>query len=161
MPETANYSPYGHPKGHMDADGNWVRNADSPSSEEGDVEAISKEFVVSFATLDAAALWTVPAGQRILIEDIWWEVTTSFTGGSSSAIGASSDQTGLTTKGSLIGAASGDVAAALTAGNRRGTEGSAMGSPVILEGGKKVLFDRITSVFTAGAGKLHIIGRNV
>lgn len=158
MPESANYSPYGHPKGHMDANGNWVRNADSPA-DEGDVEATNLKLAVSFATADGAVLYTVPAGQSLYVEEIYWEITESFTGGTSSAIGASTVEAPHNAKGALIGGAAGDVAAALTAGNQRGTAGTAFAKPVTLQPGMHIRFDRIASAFTAGAGFLRVIGR--
>lgn len=144
-------SPYDHPKGKM-VDGVWTRNIPA---------AFALKLAVSYGTADAAVLLKVPADKRLLLERIFWEVTTAFSGGSSSAIGVSSSQTGYTTKGDLLGGASGDVAAALAAGVKGGTLGADFGSNgvVVLEPGAELRFDRVTSAFTAGAGFVHVIGR--
>jgi hypothetical protein len=113
----------------------------------------------SFETADAAILATAPTDfrGRVLRGD-WGTPTTSFTGGSSSAIGLSSSRTGHTTKGDLHGAAGGNVAAALTTGGfRQGTLGATIAAGTFLEGGETVRFDRITSVFTAGATEAGLI----
>ncbi len=115
-------------------------------------------FAVGFALADAAVLHTVEAGYRLVPLVPWWEVTTSWTGGSSSAIGVSSSNAGLSTKGDLLGGASGDVAAGLlsTGALAKGTVGAKIGKPgAVLVGGDTIIFDRITSVFTAGAGYVH------
>ena len=113
---------------------------------------------VTFATADAAVLYTAPAGFQLALGVPYQHVTTSWTGGTSSAIGSSSSASGLTTKGDLLGGAAGDVAAGLlsTGAYAKGTKGTDIGSPgALLVGGDTILFDRITSVFTAGAGVNH------
>ena len=110
-------------------------------------------------TADAAVLYTVPAGFRLALAIPFWEVTTSWTGGSSSAIGLSSGNAGLTTKGDVLGGATGDVAATLvsTGAFAKGTVGAKMGKPgAVIVGGETILFDRITSAFTAGVGVAHV-----
>ncbi len=113
---------------------------------------------VAFGTADAAVLYTVPAGHYLRVSRTWWNVQTSFTGGSSSAIGASSSNAAYNTKGDLQGGASGDLAAAVTAGQRGGTIGAKFGSNgvIILAPGDTIIFDRIASAFTAGAGYLMV-----
>jgi len=103
-------------------------------------------------------LFTVPAGHYLRVSRTWWNVQSAFTGGSSSAIGASSSNAAYNTKGDLQGGASGDLLAALTAGQRPGTIGAKFGSNgvVILAPGDTIRFDRITSAFTAGAGYLMV-----
>lgn len=119
----------------------------------------------TFATADAAALLTLQAGSLLALRRFYWTITADWTGGSSSAIGASSNKTGFTTKGDLHGGATGNVLAELTAAL----------SPQPLTMGVKfdtfaetqplklwvptdnIRFDRITSVFTAGAGALNVI----
>lgn len=113
---------------------------------------------VAYTTADAAVLWTVPVGFVLQPGVAWQHVTTSWTGGSSSAIGASSSGGGATTKGDILGGSGGDVAAGLlsTGTYAKGTVGAKIGNPVtILVGGDTIKFDRITSVFTAGAGVDH------
>lgn len=115
------------------------------------------KLAVGFATADAAVLFTVPVGFRLRPTHPFWEVTTAFTGGSSSAIGLSSSHAAASTKGDLLGGASGDVLAGLTAG-LKGTVGTSIadGSTIALVAADTILFDRITSVFTAGAGFAHV-----
>jgi hypothetical protein len=117
-------------------------------------------FPVTFNTADAAVLYTVPAGVRVSVERAFWEPTTSWTGGTASAIGVSSSNTNYTTKGDLLGGATGDVAAGLvsTGAPFKGTIGAkaATQGVIVLVAGDTIRFDRITSAFTAGAGNVHI-----
>jgi hypothetical protein len=112
---------------------------------------------IGFGTADAAVLATTPTNSLIRVGRGYWEVTTGFTGGSSSAIGLSSSAAGFTTKGDLLGGASGDVAATLVAGNALGTIGAKTAAGILLPGGSAIRFDRITSAFTAGAGLAHLL----
>lgn len=117
------------------------------------------KLAISYTTADAEVLYTVPTGLTIgMYMAGAWEVTTAFTGGASSAIGISSSATGFSTKGDLHGGASGDLAAALAVGMRRGTAGAKAGATalVVLPGGSTIRFDRIASAFTAGAGFVHL-----
>lgn len=113
---------------------------------------------VDYTLADAAVLFTVPTGYRLYLSRLFWEVSSGFTGGASSAIGISSDATGFSTKGDLLGGASGDVAATLTAGIKGGTLGAKFGSNgvVVLPAASVIRFDKITSAFTAGAGLVHV-----
>ncbi len=116
-------------------------------------------LAITFATADAAALFTMPTGARMLVRRGYWgEITTPFSGGSSSAIGLSSSATGHTTKGDVHGGAAGDVEATLVAGTRLGTIGADVAAGILLVAGDTIRFDRITSVFTAGAGNAHVVG---
>lgn len=126
-------------------------------SAEGTGIALLK-LAVAFGTADAAVLYTVPAGHYLRVSRTWWNVQTAFTGGTSSAIGASSSNAAYNTKGDLQGGASGDLLAALTAGQRPGTIGAKFDSNgvVILAPGDTIRFDRIASAFTAGAGYLMV-----
>lgn len=130
------------------ATGRWIRaNA-----------VVDITAAVTFASTDASVLYTVPAGFILAIGVPFQHVTTSWTGGTSSAIGSSSSAAPMTTKGDLLGGASGDVAAGLlsTGAYAKGTVGADIGKPgAVLQGGDTILFDRITSVFTAGAGVNH------
>jgi hypothetical protein len=139
--------------GFYDSNGRYVR----------DGSAIALKLPIGFGTADAAELFKVPEGVRLAIERLWWEVTTSFTGGTSSAIGVSSDLAAYNTKGDLLGGASGNVAAAITAGQRGGTIGAKFGTNgvVILTAGSIIRFDRITDAFTAGAGFVHVLAREI
>lgn len=125
-------------------------------------------FPFTFATADAAILATFPTGCRFRLHETAWKVSTTFAGGSSSAIGASSSTiSGATTKGDLLGGASGDVAATLvsTAANGfvSGTAGATMDSIAnkrtkIFVPTSTLRFDRITSAFTSGVGEVQLIG---
>lgn len=133
-------------------DGRWLR--------------FDKTFVANleftFATADAAVLLTMPEGYSAkLVALPWWEVDTAFTGGSSSAIGISSAKTGYSTKGDFLGGASGNVLADLTAGVKPGTIGPKLDTfaehqALVLVEADTIRFDRITSVFTAGAGRVKL-----
>jgi hypothetical protein len=121
---------------------------------------------IAFGTADATVLFTVPTLPNgcvgLYLAKFWWEVTTSFTGGSASAIGLSSSNAGYSTAGDLLGGATGDVAATLvsTTKYKVGTAGAKISaaSPglVILVAADTIKFNRITSAFTAGAGFVHI-----
>lgn len=116
----------------------------------------------TFATADAAVLYTVPTGFRLSLGIPFWNVSTSWTGGTSSAIGCSSSNGGMSTKGDVLGGASGDVAAGLlsTGAFSKGTVGAKIGKPAaVLVAAETIIFDRITSVFTAGAATLHVPAR--
>lgn len=121
---------------------------------------------IAFGTADAATLFTVPTGYKISIVRCYWEVTTSFTGGASSAIGVSSANATYNTKGDILGGSAGDVAAMLvsTGSPYKGTLGPKMlmsagtTSCVVLVAADILRFDRVTSIFTAGAGFVHVDG---
>lgn len=115
------------------------------------------KLAISKDTADAEVLFTVPDGHYLRVNRSWWNVQTGFTGGASSAIGLSSSNSAYSTKGDLLGGASGDVAATLVAtggGQKGGTIGAKFGSNgvVVLGPGDTIKFDRITSAFTVGAG---------
>lgn len=130
------------------ASGRWLRKSG----------AVDLAAAIAYTTADAAVLMTIPTGARLLLHRAYWEVTTGFTGGSSSAIGLSSSQTGLTTKGDLLGGTGGDVAATLVAGSTAGTIGADVAAGIVLVAASTVRFDRITSIFAAGAGYAHLVG---
>jgi len=115
---------------------------------------------VDFTKADAAVLYTVPTGIRLQLGRAFWEITASWTGGASSAIGLSSSNASYSTKGDLLGGASGDVAAGLTfvAPLFKGTIGAKAASQgvIVLVAGDTIRFDRITSAFTAGTGLAHV-----
>ncbi len=123
-------------------------------------EVVELKLPVGFGTADAAILWTVPAGFRVSVApSSFWEVTTTFAGGSSSAIGLSSSNAGASTKGDLLGGAGGDVAATLvsTGAFAKGTVGAKTGKPAAtLVAGDTIRFDRIASIFTSGTGFAHV-----
>ena len=126
-------------------------------------QTVPIKLPIGFATADAATLFTVPAGFRLQLDPLFWEVTADWTGGSSSAIGISSADAPHETKGDLLGGATGNVLADLTAaiGKTQGTKGVSFTTTppgvVVLEATDTIRFDRITSAFTAGAGFVHAI----
>lgn len=114
---------------------------------------------IAFGNTDGQAIETIPAGFALRITAMpFWQVTTAWTGGSSSAIGLSTNITNFTTAGDLLGGAAGDVTALLgTTGVKAGTIGDEMNTEadhqaLIFVAGSEIQFDRITSAFTAGAG---------
>ena len=145
------HSPYGFPQVARAADGNVIRTGG---------ESVYLRLPFTFATADGETLYTVPTGLTIAILPFcMWEVTAAFTGGTSSAIGISSDLAPHDAAGDIHGGASGDVLATLTAGYKRGTQGlsfTAAPNCVVLTGGKLIKFNRIASAFTAGSGFVHL-----
>jgi hypothetical protein len=142
-------SQFGHPQVHLNAAGVEEYNGG---------ETFALKIPIDYTLADAAVLYTVPANLKIRIVSVFWEVTNGFTGGSSSAIGLSSSATNYTTKGMVHGGSGGDVAATLVAGYHVGTLGTGITADpkvVVLPGASTIRFDRITSVFTAGAGYVH------
>lgn len=121
---------------------------------------VDLRIAIGFGTADGAVLLTLPAGARMLVRRCYWEVTTAFEGGSSSAIGLAGPSPH-NTAGDLLGGAGGDVEATLTAGVKLGTVGADIAAGVMLKATETVTFERITSAFTAGAGFVHIVGELV
>lgn len=117
----------------------------------------------TYATTNNATIFTLPTGAVFALERAYWEVTTGFTGGSSSAIGVSS--TTRSTAGDILGGSSGDVAATLVAGSAiPGTIGTTMDTITelhanVFAAGEAFKLNRITSAFTAGVGKVHLVGK--
>lgn len=115
-----------------------------------------------YETADAEAIFTVPAGFVLsLSAHPYWEIATSFAGGVASAIGISTSLTGYDTKGDFLGGAAGDVEATLDAGVKLGTIGDELGDvtgfrAMLFMAGDELHFDRITSVFTSGAGFVRV-----
>lgn len=138
--------------------GRWLRVP-------GDVDLA---LPISFSTATAAVLYTVPTGARFRLRDAYWEVLSAFTGssgGGAAAIGLSStNMTGLTTKGNILGGASGDVLATLVTGVTAGTIGvgidtvAELHTNTILIPGITIRFDRFTDQFTGGSGYAHLVG---
>lgn len=117
--------------------------------------------IITSALANNATLFTVPAGYRIAPLRFVLEVGTSWTGGTNSAIGISSDNAAYSTAGDLMGGAGGNVAADLTTGGFRGTNGTKMAAmyatqpPVILVAGNVIRWNRIVDAFAAGNGVLQ------
>jgi hypothetical protein len=110
---------------------------------------------IAFGTADAASMFLVPVGYTVEVIDPYWEITTLFNGGALSAIGLSSDLAPTSTKGDILGGASGDTNAGVlgaTGKAIKGTAGAVTAHRFVLTSGKKLRYDRIASVFTSGAG---------
>lgn len=125
--------------------------------------AVHLKLGVTFATTDSFALYTVPAGKQLRILQPYYKITTSFTGGTASAIGLSSDDTDYNTPGDILGGAAGDLAATLVStgrGYKSATQGTKFGSnaTVVIGPGKSLIFNRIASIFTAGVAAIHVDG---
>lgn len=128
--------------------------------------AIVAKLPIAFGMADGATIWTLPEGFAVRATGLpYWEVTTSWTGGSSSSIGVAASRTGFTAAGAVLGGAAGDVAATLVAGIAAGTIGTGFDSLAeiqagLFEEGDTFTYEEITSAFTAGAGyvclPLHI-----
>lgn len=122
---------------------------------------------IGFGTANSTVLFTVPTLPNgcvgLYLGRLWWEVTTSFTGGASTAIGVSSSNTGYNTAGDLLGGTAGDglVGVSLVStglkykGGTLGTKYATNGI-IALVAGDTIIFNRIASAFTAGAGFVHI-----
>ena len=124
-------------------------------------QIVDLSLPIGFATADAAVLYTMPVGSALLVRRGYWGVTADFTGGASSAIGLSSGQSPHNVKGDLHGGAGGDLAATLVAAGGlfiEGIVGTDVAAGILLKGGATILFDRIVSVFAAGAGFGHVVG---
>lgn len=129
--------------------------------------AFELKMAIAFGTADAAILFTTPTGALVQFDEFAWQVTADFTGGASSAIGvSSSNKTGKTTKGDLLGGATGDVAATLVASSgthAMGTIGAQWATVanrrVLFEPTTTVRYDKITSAFTAGTGFVLATGK--
>lgn len=123
------------------------------------------QFPITFATANAALLWTIPTGAVLCFRSLFWGITADFTGGASSAIGVSSTRTNFTTPGDLLGGAAGDVAATLVAASvyTPGTIGAKIDALSSVElnavwtATQTLRFDRITSAFTAGTGTVNLV----
>jgi len=90
-------SPFGYSQVHSDSNSTRVTNGG---------EIFNIKVAISSDTADAAILYTVPANLTLLVLPwVTYEVTTGFSGGTSSAIGLSSSAIGLTTKGDIHGGA--------------------------------------------------------
>jgi len=124
--------------------------------------AVDLALPIGYGTADGATLLTIQAGCRFKLESAHWEVTTGFTGGTSSAIGVASSVS--STAGDILGGASGDLTATLgTAGIKTGTIGALMDTDAELHTQMYVAdatftFERIASAYTAGAGYVHLVG---
>jgi hypothetical protein len=120
---------------------------------------------VTAATANGTVMFTVPAGFTLLITPrCWWSNSIAWTGGTAAAIGAASSASAYSTAGDLQGGAGGDLTAAMGTGYRAGSAiGTklASGGLVILTGGDTVIFNKLVSTYTAGAGVLNIGARRI
>jgi len=117
------------------------------------------QLAVSSATADATVLYTVPTGFRLQVTVPFWSVSLTFTTGTAGAAGLSSSNAGLSTKGDLLGGASGDLVATLvsTGAYAKGTVGAKIGKPAaVLSAGDTIRFDLVAGTYTAGTGIAHV-----
>lgn len=157
---------YWHSTSTLTSDGILVQAADDAPSAGRWLRAtgaVDLACPFTFATADGTAILTLPTGSRFALDRAYWEVTTGFTGGSSSAIGVAS--TTRSTAGDILGGSGGDVAATLVAGAAiPGTIGATMDTLAeihanLFGAAEAFTLERITSAFTAGAGKVHLVGK--
>lgn len=112
---------------------------------------------------DNQTIFTVPAGSRLKVREAWWEVSVSWTGGTTPAIGVHASPTGWTTKGDILGGASGDLTATLVSTDTRmtGTVGAKLDTyahgRLIMIAADTFKFDRIADAFTAGAANVRVL----
>lgn len=159
---------YWHSTSTLTSDGILVQAADDAPSAGRWLRApgsVDLALPFTYATANNAVLLTLPTGAVLAFRQAYWEVTTGFTGGSSSAIGVNSSNAACNTAGDLLGGASGDVAATLVAGSvvpgTIGAKADALSElhADVLVAADTVKLNRITSAFTAGAGKVHLVGQ--
>ncbi len=124
-------------------------------------KTVALSLPILFSTADAVALFTTPLGCNLHVRKAWWDIATTFAGGAVSAIGLSSSVTGFSTKGDILGGAGGDVTATLVSTNTRmvGTVGGTLisTSRLNLIAADTIRFDRITSIYTSGAGNARVL----
>jgi hypothetical protein len=125
---------------------------------------VSLYLPIGFGTADNATLFTVPVGARLHPREAWWEIATSYSGGTGTpSIGLHASPTGWSTKGDILGGAAGDVNATLVSTNTRmvGTIGAKLDTRtngrLILIAADTLNYDRISSVATAGAGAARVL----
>lgn len=116
---------------------------------------------VTFATADNTALVTMPAELTFapIYGTMFWEMTSSWAGGVASTIGLSMQNPAHPrNKGGLMGGVAGNsgFTSACFYQPTLGTDMSGNTQAPILSPGGKILFDRITSAFTSGAGNAHV-----
>ncbi len=120
---------------------------------------------ITFATADATVLATLPTGAEACFFTAYWKITTTFAGGSSSAIGVSSNKTGFSTKGDILGGAAGDLTATLVSTGTQNIVAGTIGPKVdtltetklVLVAGDTIRFDAITSAYTSGVGSVIVL----
>lgn len=156
---------YWHSTSTLTSDGILVQAADDAPSAGRWLRATGSVDLAcpfTYATADGTAILTLPTGARFALTRAYWEVTTGFTGGSSSAIGVAS--TTMSTAGDILGGSGGDVAATLVSGAAiPGTVGGKLDAlseihANLFAAGEAFTLERITSAFTAGVGKVHLVG---
>jgi hypothetical protein len=117
---------------------------------------------VTFANTDNQNLVTIPTGFTLapIYAATMLEVTTAWAGGAASTIGLSYSTPSLArTKGNLAGGAAGNAGftstffAQMTLGSQFA---AGLAQAPVLSPASVILFDRITSAFTSGAGNFHI-----
>lgn len=133
--------------GDSPAEGRWLRADD----------AFVMKIPFSFANTDDEVIFTVPAGFAFRLTAYpFLDIATSFTGGTSSSFGISTNITGYTADGALVGVS---LAAAATAGVRPGTIGAELPDlahfqALLFVEDSAIEYNRVVDAFTAGAADL-------
>lgn len=124
--------------------------------------AVLIELPITSATADAATLFTTPTGALLAPRRLFWKVGTNFSG--NGVVGASSAKTGFTSKGDLLGGASGETATNLvtSASPYAGTVGTKLDTvaelhAVLFKAGDTIRFDILSGTLSAGAGSICVI----
>ncbi len=117
-------------------------------------------LAVTHANVDADTIFTVPVGARLHPREAWWETTTTFNG-STPKLGVHASPTGWTTKGDILGGASGDTVAS-TGTRMDGTIGAKLDTRtngrLIMIAADTFKFDVVSgSLSTLGATKVRIL----
>lgn len=133
--------------------GRWLRQG----------ATVNLYLAVTKDTTDNATIFTVPVGARLHPREAYWQVNTSWTGGTDAAIGVHASPTGWATKGDILGGTGGDVLATLVSTDTRmvGTIGTKLETRedgrLIMIAADTFKFDRIVDAFTAGVAKVRIL----
>lgn len=121
--------------------------------------AFTLRIPIAFGMADGDKILTVPAGYVLRLTGApYWDITTGWTGGSSSTIGIASDHSGYATAGDLLGGASGEATAVIgTTGVKAGTIGPKLDTltefqAFFLDALESLTYEEITSAYTAGTG---------
>ncbi len=114
----------------------------------------------TYATANNAVLWTAPVGSLLLLDHAYWEVTTGFTGGSSSSLGVNTSNASGSSAGDVLGGSGGDIAATLVTGAViHGTIGGKTAAGIFVVAADTIKFNRIVDAYAAGVGIAHVLAK--
>lgn len=122
--------------------------------------SITLKLAISHANSDADTIFTVPTGVQLHPREAWWETSQTFNG-TSPKLGVHASPTGWTTKGDILGGATGDTLAS-TDSRMAGTIGAKLDTRahgrLIMIAADTFKFDLISgSLSTAGASNVRIL----